>query len=54
MNLLEVENVSKTYGQGETSVHALKNVAFSVSKGELIGAGEAYGETWGFVTPDCV
>lgn len=36
MNLLEVENVSKTYGQGETSVHALKNVAFSVPKGEFL------------------
>lgn len=36
MNLLEVENVSKTYGQGETSVHALKNVAFSVPKGEFV------------------
>lgn len=36
MNLLEVENVSKIYGQGETSVHALKNVAFSVPKGEFV------------------
>ena len=36
MNLLEVENVSKTYGQGETSVHALKNVAFFVPKGEFV------------------
>jgi len=36
MNLLEVENVSKTYGQGETSVRALKNVAFSVPKGEFV------------------
>ncbi len=36
MNLLEVENVSKTYGQGEISVHALKNVAFSVPKGEFV------------------
>lgn len=36
MNLLEVENVSKIYGKGETSVHALKNVAFSVPKGEFV------------------
>lgn len=34
MNLLEVESLSKTYGQGETAVHALKNVSFSLPKGE--------------------
>ena len=26
MNLLEVKNISKTYGNGETSVKALKDV----------------------------
>ena len=36
MNLLEVENLSKTYGTGETAVHALKNATFSVSKGEFV------------------
>ena len=36
MNLLEVESVSKIYGSGETAVHALKNVSFSVSKGEFV------------------
>ncbi|MBN3368686.1 peptide ABC transporter ATP-binding protein [Clostridium botulinum] len=36
MNLLEVENVSKTYGQGETAVHALKGASFSVPKGEFV------------------
>lgn len=36
MNLLEVESLSKTYGSGETAVHALKNVSFSVSKGEFV------------------
>lgn len=36
MNLLEVENISKTYGSGESAVHALKNVKFSVQKGEFI------------------
>ena len=25
MNLLEVKNISKTYGTGEATVHALKN-----------------------------
>lgn len=36
MNLLEVQNVSKTYGSGETAVRALKNATFSVSKGEFV------------------
>ena len=34
MNLLEVSNVSKTYGSGEAAVKALKKVSFSVPKGE--------------------
>ncbi len=34
MNLLEVESLSKTYGSGETAVRALKNVSFSLPKGE--------------------
>lgn len=36
MNLIEVESISKIYGSGETAVHALKNVSFSVSKGEFV------------------
>ncbi len=36
MNLLEVTSVSKTYGSGETAVHALKDVSFSVTKGEFV------------------
>ena len=36
MNLLEVINVSKTYGSGEASVKALKKVSFSVPKGEYV------------------
>ncbi len=36
MNLLEVSNICKTYGSGETSVQALKNVSFSVPKGEYV------------------
>ena len=36
MNLLEVKNISKTYGSGETAVEALKNVSFSVGKGEFL------------------
>ncbi|MGN0395903.1 MAG: ABC transporter ATP-binding protein [Coprococcus sp.] len=36
MNLLEVKNISKTYGSGEAAVEALKNVSFSVKKGEFL------------------
>ncbi len=36
MNLLEVKALSKTYGQGETAVHALKEAAFSVPRGEFV------------------
>ena len=36
MNLLEVNSICKTYGSGETAVHALKNVSFSVPKGEFV------------------
>ena len=36
MDLLEVKSISKTYGSGETAVHALKKVSFSVSKGEYV------------------
>ena len=36
MNLLEVKDISKTYGSGEAAVEALKNVSFSVEKGEFL------------------
>ena len=36
MNLLDVNNICKTYGSGETAVHALKQVSFSVPKGEYV------------------
>lgn len=36
MNLVEVESLSKTYGKGETAVHALKNISFAVPKGEFV------------------
>lgn len=35
MELLKVENLCKTYGSGENSVHALKNVSFSMEKGKF-------------------
>ena len=36
MDLLEVKSVCKTYGSGETAVQALKNVSFSVPKGDFV------------------
>lgn len=36
MNLLEVNELYKTYGSGDTAVQALKNVSFSVPKGEYV------------------
>ena len=36
MNLLEVKSISKTYGEGDTTVQALKKVSFSVPKGEFV------------------
>lgn len=35
MEILRVQNLSKTYGKGETKVEALKNVSFSMEKGEF-------------------
>lgn len=36
MNILEVQNLSKTYGKGDTMVKALDNVSLSVQKGEFV------------------
>ena len=36
MNLLEVQDLCKTYGSGETAVHALRRATFSVPKGEFV------------------
>ena len=36
MNLLEVQTICKTYGTGEAAVQALKNVSFTVPKGEFV------------------
>ena len=36
MDLLEVQSICKTYGSGETAVQALKDVSFSVPKGEFV------------------
>ena len=36
MELLRVENLSKSYGKGEAKVDALKNINLSIKKGEFI------------------
>ena len=36
MKILEVKNLCKTYGKGETEVKALNNVSFFVDKGEFV------------------
>ncbi|MDU7651125.1 MAG: ABC transporter ATP-binding protein [Anaerococcus vaginalis] len=36
MSLLEIKSISKIYGKGNNAVHALKDVSFSVDKGEYI------------------
>lgn len=35
MNILTVENLCKTYGEGDTCVNALKNVSFTLEKGDF-------------------
>ncbi len=36
MEILKVENLSKTYGKGETTVKAIDNISFSVQEGEFV------------------
>ncbi len=36
MQLLEVNQLSKTYGSGDTAVHALKSASFTLQKGEFV------------------
>ena len=56
MNLLYVDHVSKTYGQGETAVHALKEACFSVPKGEfvaIVGQEHSVESDWRTGYPNC-
>jgi putative ABC transport system ATP-binding protein len=43
MSFLELHNVSKTYGQGPTEVHALSDVVLNVDTGELVAVMGASG-----------
>ena len=36
MSILEIKSISKIYGKGNNPVHALKDVSFSVDKGEYV------------------
>ncbi len=36
MNILEIRNLCKVYGTGETRVDALKNVSFDIEQGEFV------------------
>ena len=36
MEILKVENLSKVYGKGETSVTAIDHISFSVEEGEFV------------------
>ncbi|MCL2427345.1 MAG: ABC transporter ATP-binding protein [Oscillospiraceae bacterium] len=43
MNILQVENLTKTYGKGEAQVNALDEVSFSVEKGSFVAVVGASG-----------
>jgi len=36
MTLLSVESLTKSYGEGDTAVHALQSLSFSVNRGEVV------------------
>ena len=36
MEILKVENLSKVYGKGETSVTAIDHISFSIQEGEFV------------------
>lgn len=36
MEILKIENLTKTYGSGENTVHALDGISFSVEKGQFV------------------
>ena len=36
MEILKVQNLSKTYGKGENKINAVDNISFTVEKGEFV------------------
>lgn len=36
MEILKVENLTKTYGKGDNQVRAVDNISFSIEKGEFV------------------
>lgn len=36
MEILKVENLTKTYGKGETKINAVDHISFSIEKGEFV------------------
>jgi NitT/TauT family transport system ATP-binding protein len=34
--MLEIRGLAKTYGSGDTVVHALRDITFSIAEGELV------------------
>lgn len=36
MNILTIENLRKTYGEGKTKVEALRNISLSIERGQMI------------------
>ena len=36
MDIVKVEHLSKTYGKGDTQVHALDDVSFTVPQGQFL------------------
>ena len=39
--MIRLDNISKTFRDGDTQVQALKNISFEVNKGELVAIAEA-------------
>ena len=35
-NVLKVKNLNKEFGEGDTKVHALKDISFEIKKGEFV------------------
>ena len=43
MDILKVEHLTKSYGEGENKIIALNNVSFTVAKGEFVAVVGASG-----------